>query len=260
MFPAYREAFFTFERKFVDASISKTHLPREQGILNSAVLELFYNRKDSGAVSDHIVRDYIGPSIDNGFRISSFSTPVWMPISIELAYFISESAYYAENLGFGISRIDRQRLKGVMGERPYPVFFIDLAASSNDKFVVERACRNLMGSDKRNLEADRIMKYCESLFEDNRNYFYKPFIPVYSDSYIPEGDLGDELIDDFSNQIERIATKFCGQCELFKEWLEAQGYEADRAQDIKDGLNRAYPDEVRQAYEGRVKKWFSSAN
>lgn len=255
LFPELRDALFDFERKCIENSKSKSNLPVEQGILNSSILELYYNRKDSGEVVDHIVRDYIGPSIDNGFRIAEHASPVWMPISIELAYFISRSNFYQDQEGFKISRMDRQRLKGVMGGRPYPIFYIDLAASTKNKFKVEQAYRDLVETANESLKPEKIHKYCKDFFDDNRNYFYRPFIPKNSLSYIPDHVKDEEILTDFANQIENFAIAYYGQCEIFSHWYEEQGYDADKVQQIKNGLRRIYPLDSKENYQSRIFSW-----
>ncbi|MBF0401666.1 MAG: hypothetical protein HQL90_12980 [Magnetococcales bacterium] len=91
------------------------------------------------------VLDYIGPSMDIGFRLCSLSTPREMPISLELAYILSKVRRdliarknrleyssgpegKADPLAAPSLRyMGRKSLKGVLDGRSYPVFWLDVA-------------------------------------------------------------------------------------------------------------------------------------
>lgn len=108
--------------------------------LNRKALASFHN----GQTIDRrmMLRDFIGPSIDTGFRLGTFASPRKLIISLELAHLLAtEQAYAESNPGWhakGPSQIrkfifryeGKHPLKGVIGGSPYPIFWIDLDAES----------------------------------------------------------------------------------------------------------------------------------
>lgn len=79
----------------------------------------------AGERSSPIVRDYIGPSIDAGFRLSRHATPSRTIVSPELAWLLSSLAIEAAETIIGIYYDGDVELKGVFGGRPVPLFSID---------------------------------------------------------------------------------------------------------------------------------------
>jgi hypothetical protein len=92
---------------------------------------------DSSASMKDVFIDYIGPSIDTGFRLGSFSSSRKLVLSVELAYILSNEESrdntkrtYAK----GRNRLDellfryegRFALKGVLNSDPYPIIWLDL--------------------------------------------------------------------------------------------------------------------------------------
>lgn len=71
--------------------------------------------------------DFIGPSIDTGFRLTKFSTTSRLYISVELAYILSLEAKHIE-YNFPIIKNlyydGEECLKGVLNNKPYPKIFI----------------------------------------------------------------------------------------------------------------------------------------
>ncbi|TGM97309.1 hypothetical protein [Leptospira dzoumogneensis] len=74
-----------------------------------------------------VKRDYIGPSIDVGFRLSKFSDPRNLIISIELAYILSDTLTSKEEkkLG-GIFLENEEILKGAFKGLAYPILTIKI--------------------------------------------------------------------------------------------------------------------------------------
>ena len=76
--------------------------------------------------------DYIGPTIDTGFRISKLATDRKFTLSIELALILLSCFNNNNNCNFNnfenrfIYYFDgEKRLKGVLGNRPYPIVWLD---------------------------------------------------------------------------------------------------------------------------------------
>ncbi|MDB5362724.1 MAG: hypothetical protein JWO51_4021 [Rhodospirillales bacterium] len=64
--------------------------------------------------------DFIGPSIDLGFRISKFSRPSTVVLSLDLVELLLSSSK-SDLVAFSI--LGREALKGVMFGRPYPIIW-----------------------------------------------------------------------------------------------------------------------------------------
>ena len=93
-------------------------------VYNSVIL---LPRHDGDGPSEE---DYIGPSIDTGFRLGKLAGPSRFMLSVELAYLLSrmpadevgDLAFYYDN---GVE------LKGVLGGRPYPQIWTQLHLESS---------------------------------------------------------------------------------------------------------------------------------
>lgn len=89
--------------------------------------------------------DYIGPSIDTGFRLSGYATGRKMITSVDVAYLISMTQVDGE-----IHRLDffydgSVSLKGLLGGSNYPIFWLDMSttdslAKKEDKLKTQSAC------------------------------------------------------------------------------------------------------------------------
>jgi hypothetical protein len=80
---------------------------------------------------EKIILDFIGPSIDTGFRLASLSTRRKMVVSVDLAYMIAcEIEWWrqrdlADYFSLEFRYDGRHAFKGVMGGKLYPIFWID---------------------------------------------------------------------------------------------------------------------------------------
>jgi hypothetical protein len=72
--------------------------------------------------------DYVGPLLDIGFRLSKFATPRRFVVSVDTAWVI---AALEDAGGMTIHYHGREPLKGVLNDRPYPVFWIDCVDDEN---------------------------------------------------------------------------------------------------------------------------------
>lgn len=117
-----------------------------------------------------LVRDFIGPSMDTGFRVASRSTPRKFMISAELALLIANV-----NDPMGHDEIDihfdgSEILKGVLGGNPYPLFWIDtLKGDSFSK--AEDAVKKRERS-----ENTHVKRFCDIFIKENEDYMLYPFI------------------------------------------------------------------------------------
>lgn len=100
---------------------------------NQNGLRDYYDVDSSG-----YIRDFIGPSIDTGFRITGFASIRKLAISVELTFLLGCEQVRAQNdpklyaqknyvlPSFNMKYDGRQQLKGVLNGSGYPVFWIDL--------------------------------------------------------------------------------------------------------------------------------------
>lgn len=68
--------------------------------------------------------DFLGRHVDAGFRLSVFTRPDRFLMSVELAYLLTIPKSEGV-LGSGLGYHGREVMKGVLGGRPYPIFFVD---------------------------------------------------------------------------------------------------------------------------------------
>lgn len=102
---------------------------------NQRLLDMYY---DAEQRSSEMLRDFIGPSIDTGFRLGGFASERKFVISVELAFVLGaeqvrshqEQKLYSRDgyvlPEFSFKYEGRHCLKGVLGGNPYPIVWIDL--------------------------------------------------------------------------------------------------------------------------------------
>jgi hypothetical protein len=126
---------------------------------------------------ENLARDFLGPSIDAGFRLATLATPRKMILSVEVAYLLASAKMptSSEILKFfdwpKIYYDGRRDLKGVLGGKPYPVFWIDLHGHD-----AHAALEDKLTQEKADLKNQDIENFCESLFSAHESVVLKPFI------------------------------------------------------------------------------------
>lgn len=90
------------------------------------------------ATPKDLLRDFIGPSIDTGFRLGGFASARKLVLSVELAYILGseqvrgdeDKDIYSRGIyvlpKFDFKYEGRHSLKGVLGGSPYPIIWLDL--------------------------------------------------------------------------------------------------------------------------------------
>lgn len=115
--------------------------------------------------------DFIGPSVDTGFRLAQIATPRKFPISVELALLLSKVMPPTEMNGYLSFFFEGKReLKGVMGGKPYPVFWID-TMGDDPLIIAEDLISNIAPSGR-----DQIRSYCELFIRENDKFMFEPFV------------------------------------------------------------------------------------
>ncbi|WP_233341581.1 hypothetical protein [Robiginitomaculum antarcticum] len=135
-------------------------------------LNEWYEAQENNSKSDY-VKDYIGPAVDTGFRLSAYATAHRFPVSMEIAYFLSKIDYDGKPIAeIGLKYHGKENLKGVLGGSPYPIFWID-TSSPDDELV--KAENKLLGTQESCSLFD-VREYVTLFFNDEKNILFRPFI------------------------------------------------------------------------------------
>lgn len=138
------------------------------------LLNDIYKQKDTRGLSV----DYIGPSIDLGFRLTNFSSSKKMVVSVDIAYLISMTSFDGEVERVDLNFEDTQPLKGVMGGASYPVFWINMSGS-HSLAVKEDKLRAQTVANR-----EDVKEYCDAFYQEYASFIFRPFI---------KGDVGQTL-------------------------------------------------------------------
>lgn len=114
--------------------------------------------------------DFIGPSIDLGFRITKYSDVRRFPLSADLALMLLDAIDQCEikDGHFNLFFHGREQLKGVMGNEPYPIVWLD---TKDGKLDVEE---ELLGVNRVS-DPHKLKQFLRSFF-DNASMMRRPFI------------------------------------------------------------------------------------
>ncbi|MFL0278161.1 hypothetical protein [Mycobacterium sp. SMC-19] len=84
-------------------------------------------KKEANGGNGHLLIDYLGPSIDTGFRVISACNQRYFTLSLEVAWAMTYHRRNNENKSSlpGLLLLEERQMKGVWDEREYPVFAID---------------------------------------------------------------------------------------------------------------------------------------
>ncbi|WP_443750397.1 hypothetical protein [Asticcacaulis solisilvae] len=115
--------------------------------------------------------DFIGPSIDTGFRVSQHSVPSRMCLSVDLTWMLAQKNSNTDLGELSFHYIGRRQLKGVAGGRDYPIFAVDVPCE--DKFL-EAEIRMLKVQE---LDNTHIAKTCEAYISNKAHMVGIPFVP-----------------------------------------------------------------------------------
>jgi hypothetical protein len=109
-------------------------------------------RLDQGTLPHQ--RDFVGPSIDLGFRLAELATPRRFVVSVELAYVLADMMVRNDLIDRVNLQVDEgQVLKGILNDKEYPVIWVDALAHRSPRTSLER----LMSRTSCNAEALRDM-------------------------------------------------------------------------------------------------------
>ncbi|MDO8608683.1 MAG: hypothetical protein Q7R40_19300 [Phaeospirillum sp.] len=144
-------------------------------IMHFTLLEQWYK---PDADRSGLVKDYVGPAVDTGFRLSGHSSHRKFVVSLEVALMLAlappHQKFFKE---FGIDKealklaFDQpQVMKGVIGGKPYPVFWIDMLCQDE----MTKAFNEISPANKP--DDGKIKNYCQSFIDEHGSYLLHPFI------------------------------------------------------------------------------------
>jgi hypothetical protein len=192
-----------FESKILPENMSLSDVPlgEDSRVNQFTLLSRYYEGQ-----TNNLVLDFLGPTIDTGFRLTSRATPRKMVISVDVAYFLSvnnnmpaQSAKEENLKPFKIRFDGAVDLKGVLAGKPYPLFWIDMHsdhafAIAEDKIL---AAQHLALKD--------VGDFCEAFYADNSAFLMKPFI-VYEDN-----NLYGEIPERYIECLEHLKDRWLGE-------------------------------------------------
>jgi hypothetical protein len=133
----------------------------------------------SGKGRQDLIRDFVGPSIDTGFRLSSWASPRRLILSADLAFLLT-SSYVTADEPLPLHFSGGQKLRGVVDEQPYPMIWLPVGAGQRVDVRDE-------GIGRRLADPDLLRSFCEAIIEQN----YKVFTPLFLDEELDdESDFG----------------------------------------------------------------------
>ncbi|MBB4168520.1 hypothetical protein [Rhizobium sp. BK538] len=184
--------------------------------------------------------DFLGREIDSGFRTGKYCSADKLSMSVELAWLISKYGDEAPMKGVEFTYAGRQSMKGVLGDRPYPVVALDVERSAARRKVRDRE-RDLMAVAGKALKADAVHSFLDSFMEDEG--IVKPWLRKNLADKSPP-DLPDEykVFKDTWEAIEVEVSK--------RATSELQAAEQDNLADEVDDLDEA----VTAASEAMIEK------
>jgi len=158
---AYRERLRREEKKL---DLKATAWVAGVPVFNSVIL-LPGNQSDGS-----LIEDYIGPSIDAGFRLAKLATPRRLILSVELAWVLARmQGTFVKDFDFHYD--GGEELKGVLGGYPYPVIWTDLHLES----PLERAEAKLLPKLEP-ASRDQLGEFTETLIKTLGPPLFIPFI------------------------------------------------------------------------------------
>jgi hypothetical protein len=142
----------------------------------------FRQHKDKPDELNGAVLDYVGPSIDVGFRLGGLASPRRMTLSLELAWVWAEFLTACDDSPAHIIPLrydDRHDLKGV--SFPYPVFWLDVLHNED-----VTAAEDQMRRDSNQPSAAEVTRFCEVFVRryGSANTLSRPYFANPSDSIL----------------------------------------------------------------------------
>jgi hypothetical protein len=161
------------------------------------------------------IHDYLGPSMDVGFRIAKFSEQGRLVLSVDLALMLLEAADgIAWESHFYPVLHGKEVLKGVIGNEGYPIVF--LHATQGLRTAEEELLRREFHCDRTQLKS-----YLRDFISQQGSKLFRPFI-----------DNGDGRVDMYSTKpsdIERQREEMIAAEKLVKDYADQSSKEPPAA-------------------------------
>jgi hypothetical protein len=141
-------------------------------LLQAEMRDQWYAGKPS---RNDIIRDFVGPSIDTGFRLGGWASPRRLILSADLAFLLT-STYSASEDALPLHFSGAQKLRGVVDNQPYPMIWLPVGAGARADIEDDGIGRHLT-------DPSVLRSFCEAIIEQN----YKVFTPLFLDDD-PDGD------------------------------------------------------------------------
>lgn len=144
--------------------------------------------------NDKII-DFVGPSMDIGFRISKFASHHKFIISLDLAYLIAKNDRRSKIFYYG-----KETLKGVLQNKEYPIFYLESLHFEEHKKInrIERY------TQKNYVENSELCDFTETFMKENPLIF-SPFI--IKDNQVKFGNIPKNYSDIYKKVVTEIYRK-----------------------------------------------------
>ncbi len=146
--------------------LSAKHKIEDYYLESGRLLNKHYNQPNNSKLTV----DYIGPSIDTGFRLSSYSSGRKFVVSVDVAYFLSMTQIAGEVERHDLYYDGAASLKGVIGGSNYPIFWMDM--STDDSLARKEDKLKVIHS----VNLQDVRDYCEAFYEEHVQFTFRPFV------------------------------------------------------------------------------------
>lgn len=191
---------------------------------NMSLVDNWYRAKKKGKQGGYGLLDFVGPSIDIGFRLTAHSTEQRMAISVDLALLLAHAQFSLIKKDYSPLKIIYSGgavLKGVLEERPYPWFWIDAREDNECNELESRLFTS---------EVHRIKEYCEDfLGHSTHPAIVRPYIISADEStfhIIPDNheDLRAKLLNHWLGQREILKAEKLAEADPLSSRPSSEGY------------------------------------
>jgi hypothetical protein len=142
--------------------------------------------------------DFVGPAIDLGFRLSKYSTPKQLAVSVDVLWRL----WYEENpTELAAFYLGRREMKGILDGKGYPLFVLEVSSTAMDK--KERALTNSRGNPGTD-NWGKMGSFCEEFIRETQIPVYLPFLPCERSIFAENGTLDEVDYNERLKQMEEL--------------------------------------------------------
>ncbi|MBO0144220.1 hypothetical protein JZX87_23985 [Agrobacterium sp. Ap1] len=189
----------------------------------------------------NLTKDFIGPSVDTGFRLCALSSPRRFIMSVDLALMIVHALRArpagADEVNVVLHYHGRVPLKGVLGGKAYPVFWIDMAVDSS----LDKLEDSLLEVTPRN--TDDIKMFCEEFFRTHASNAIIPYIAGNAEPYF------SSVPPSHSEKIERLRNYWIKESERrdlenqsLGSVVDGQDGDQDKVEVLRESISKVLSD------------------